>query len=74
SIFQVGVNVYQGGKGWKEIQFNDKEFNKHFDKEKIKKYVEVYEASNNTMTEEETQILNLFNEFYNNNREVYVTS
>ncbi|HDR7755474.1 KAP family P-loop NTPase fold protein [Bacillus paranthracis] len=74
SIFQVGVNLYQGGKGWKEIRFNDKEFNKHFDKEKIKKCVEVYEASNNTMTEEEIQILNLFNEFYNNNREVYVTS
>ncbi|PGM93425.1 P-loop NTPase fold protein [Bacillus cereus] len=73
SIFQVGVNLYQGDKGWKEIRFNDKDFNKHFDKEKIKEYVGKYVGSKNTLTEEENQIIKLFNEFYNNNREVYAT-
>ncbi|CRG02170.1 Uncharacterised protein [Streptococcus pneumoniae] len=46
----------------------------YFDKEKINEYVRVCEEVNSTITEEEKTIINLFKEFYNNNREVYLTS
>ncbi|WAI12303.1 KAP family P-loop NTPase fold protein [Bacillus cereus] len=72
SIFEVAVNSYQSGKSWREIRFNDKDFNKYFDKEKINEYVSIYEGLNNNMTEEEKQTINLFQEYYKNNQGVFL--
>ncbi|MCU5305760.1 P-loop NTPase fold protein [Bacillus cereus] len=74
SIFQARIDSFQDDKIWKEIRFNDRDFNMYFDKEKINEYVRVCEEVNSTITEEEKTIINLFKEFYNNNREVYLTS
>ncbi|MED3396737.1 MULTISPECIES: hypothetical protein [Bacillus cereus group] len=72
SIFEVAVNSYQSGKSWREIRFNDKDFNKYFDKEKISEYLRLYEGLNNNMTEEERQTINLFQEYYYNNQGVFL--
>lgn len=74
SIFQARIDSFRDDKLWKEIRFNDRDFNMYFDKEKINEYVRVCEEVNSTITEEEKTIINLFKEFYNNNREVYLTS